>query len=73
VKNLADQNVTWIDQPWAETSDVSPVSAETCDQDVLEPILRKRAEQLGADMRFNTELIEIEQNEDAFWRKHRHP
>ena len=65
VKNLADHNVTWMDQPWAETSDISPVSAETCDQDVLEPILRRHAERLGADIRFNTELIEVEQNEDA--------
>ncbi len=65
VKNLADKNVTWMDQPWSDTADISPVTAETCDQDQLEPILRSHAERLGADIRFSTELLKIEQNDDA--------
>lgn len=65
LKNLADPNVTWMNQPWADTGDISPVTAETCDQDVLEPILRKHAEGQGADIRFHTELLKVEQNAEG--------
>jgi putative polyketide hydroxylase len=34
-------------------------------QDRLEPILRERANELGADVRFNTELINFEQDADG--------
>jgi putative polyketide hydroxylase len=37
VKNLADSKVVWQDAPWADTSHLSPATAETCDQDRLEP------------------------------------
>ena len=65
VKNLADPNVVWMGQSWAETEDISPVTAETCDQDVLEPILRSHAERSGADVRFNTEMLKIEHKEEG--------
>jgi putative polyketide hydroxylase len=36
--------------------------AASCDQDVLEPILKAHAERLGADVRFNTELVDFSQD-----------
>jgi putative polyketide hydroxylase len=61
-KNLSDPNLRWLGHPWADTEDVSAATAETCDQDRLEPILRAHAERLGANVRFNTELIDFEQD-----------
>ncbi|MBO0794260.1 MAG: FAD-dependent monooxygenase [Ktedonobacteraceae bacterium] len=34
-------------------------------QDVLEPVLRARAEQLGGDLRFRTELVAFEEDEEG--------
>ncbi|NGO72874.1 FAD-dependent monooxygenase [Streptomyces boncukensis] len=62
VRTLADPDVAWQRIPWAETGDISPVEAETCDQDVLEPLLRKRAELLGADIRFGTDVTSVSQD-----------
>jgi putative polyketide hydroxylase len=62
MKNLADAEVSWQGIPWSETGDVSPTTAATCDQDQLEPILRARAERLGADVRFHTELLDFTQD-----------
>jgi 2-polyprenyl-6-methoxyphenol hydroxylase-like FAD-dependent oxidoreductase len=61
-KNLSDPNVQWMGEPWADTAQLSAATAETCDQDHLEPILRAHAERLGADIRFNTELVAFEQD-----------
>jgi putative polyketide hydroxylase len=61
-KNLSDPNVHWMGEPWADTAELSAATAETCDQDHLEPILRAHAERLGADIRFNTELVAFEQD-----------
>src|SRR5690349_14158149 len=55
--NLADANVSWQGIPWSDTTDISPTTAATCDQDQLEPILRAHAEGHGADVRFNTERV----------------
>lgn len=60
--NLASPDVQFQGRPWADTADLSAASAETCDQDRLEPILRAHAQRLGADIRFGTELVELEQN-----------
>jgi 2-polyprenyl-6-methoxyphenol hydroxylase-like FAD-dependent oxidoreductase len=62
-KNLVDPDVHFMGLPWAGTSDFSATTAETCDQDRLEPILRAHAEQLGADVRFGTELVALEAGE----------
>jgi 2-polyprenyl-6-methoxyphenol hydroxylase-like FAD-dependent oxidoreductase len=40
MKNLSDSEVAWQGVPWADTSDISPTTAATCDQDRLEPILK---------------------------------
>src|SRR6266542_1773190 len=62
MKNLADAEIAWQGIPWSDTSDISPTTAATCDQDQLEPILRAHAERLGADVRFNTELVDFAQD-----------
>jgi len=65
MKNLADGEIAWQGVPWSDTSDISPTTAATCDQDQLEPILRAHAARLGADVRFNTELIDFTQDGDG--------
>src|SRR5215510_14001394 len=65
MKNLADPDVSWQGMPWSDTSDVGPTTAATCDQDQLEPILRTHAERHGADVRFNTELLDVSQSRDG--------
>lgn len=42
----------------------SPCAGAAIPQDKLEPILRKRALELGADLRLGTELLRVEQNEN---------
>ena len=61
MKNLADSDVSWQGIPWSDTTDISPTTAATCDQDQLEPILRAHAERHGADVRFHTELVRFTQ------------
>ncbi len=61
-KNLSDPNLQWLGKPWADTTDLSAATAETCDQDHLEPILRTHATRLGADIRFSTEFLGFEQD-----------
>jgi 2-polyprenyl-6-methoxyphenol hydroxylase-like FAD-dependent oxidoreductase len=63
--NLASPDVHFQGKPWADVQDLSMASAETCDQDRLEPILRAHAEKLGADIRFGTELVELKEGEDG--------
>src|SRR6266571_2726898 len=45
--------------------DSSPALGSCVAQDQLEPILRARSEQLGGDLRFGTELVAFEQDEDG--------
>jgi 2-polyprenyl-6-methoxyphenol hydroxylase-like FAD-dependent oxidoreductase len=65
MKNLSDPEINWQGLPWADTGDLSPATAETCDQDRLEPILRKHAEERGAQIHFNTELVSFEQDDQG--------
>jgi putative polyketide hydroxylase len=65
MKNLQDSEIAWQGVPWSDTSDLSPTTAATCDQDQLEPILRAHAERHGADVRFNTELVDFAQDAEA--------
>lgn len=65
MKNLTDSDVAWHGVPWSDTSDISPTTAATCDQDQLEPILRAHAEKRGADVRFDTELVDVTQDPDG--------
>ena len=62
-RNLADPEVQWSEVGWPDATPYSPTQPATCDQNVLEPILRRHAERLGATMRFNTEFEALEQDE----------
>jgi putative polyketide hydroxylase len=51
-----------------DTSDVgvlSPAGLGTAGQDKLEPVLRRHAEELGADLRFDTPLVSFSQDDDG--------
>ncbi|WP_270881625.1 FAD-dependent monooxygenase [Paenibacillus aestuarii] len=45
-------------------SEESPARGSFIAQDILEPILRKHAEQNGVDLRYNTEMISFAQQQD---------
>ncbi|HEY6539924.1 MAG TPA: FAD-dependent monooxygenase, partial [Ktedonobacteraceae bacterium] len=45
--------------------DSSPARGSQIAQDLLEPILRTQAERLGGNLRFGTELVAFEQDEDG--------
>lgn len=64
-KNLSDPDIAWTGAAWPDASPFSPTQPATCDQHVLEPILRARASSLGADIRFNTELLSLEQDREG--------
>lgn len=61
-RSLADPNIQWGGPAWPDASPYSPTQPATCDQHVLEPILRHCAERLGADTRFSTEFLSFEQD-----------
>ncbi len=61
-RNLADPDIRWSDVAWPDARPYSPTQPATCDQHVLEPILRNYAERAGADIRFNTEFSSLEQD-----------
>lgn len=73
---------TWIEEhPWTPGeegsygAEVSPVHAIAITQDRLEPLLRDRALELGADIRLGTELVSLKQDADevtATVRCHKH-
>ncbi|MGB3483409.1 MAG: FAD-dependent monooxygenase [Mycobacterium sp.] len=70
VESLAGQ---WFEEyPWSPpataasmAADHSPVRASAIAQDALEPILRKRAIELGADLRLGTELVSFDDHGDG--------
>src|ERR1051326_6454672 len=61
--NLSEASITW-ERPtaWPDTGDISPVTSATLDQDKLEPVLKAHAESFGAEVRLNTELVDLEQD-----------
>ncbi|HVU69007.1 MAG TPA: FAD-dependent monooxygenase [Ktedonobacteraceae bacterium] len=60
-ESLAGKELGWITQDATE-SDLSAVLGSITGQDMVEPVLRKHAEELGCDLRFSTELISFEQD-----------
>jgi 2-polyprenyl-6-methoxyphenol hydroxylase-like FAD-dependent oxidoreductase len=48
-----------------ETTPLSPTQEVICSQDVLEPVLRERAEALGADVRFSSAMTEFTQDAEG--------
>ncbi|MBS2533183.1 FAD-dependent monooxygenase, partial [Catenulispora sp. NF23] len=49
----------------SQVNALSPARLGTAGQDKMEPILRRRAEELGADLRFDTELVSFGQDADG--------
>ncbi|MEU2365642.1 aklavinone 12-hydroxylase RdmE [Streptomyces noursei] len=49
----------------ADLDALSPAALGTAGQDALEPLLRRRAEELGATLRFDTELVSFDQDDDG--------
>lgn len=52
--------------------DVSPTERVFISQSLLEPLLRTQAEQLGADLRFATEMVSFEQDDAGVTARLRH-
>ena len=72
VESLAGQwleDSNWTPQkagqhkPQASVMDYSPQTGASIPQDLLEPLLRNRARELGADLRLGTELVRFVQDE----------
>lgn len=71
VESLTGKEIGWFEPPYHKYSNkdilqISPVKRwGVCAQDVLEPILRKRIEEIGiADLRFNNELLLFEEHKE---------
>ncbi|HEY0754188.1 MAG TPA: FAD-dependent monooxygenase [Ktedonobacteraceae bacterium] len=60
-ESLAGKELGWITQDATE-SDLSAVLGSITGQDMIEPVLRERAQELGCDLRFSTELVSFEQD-----------
>ncbi|WP_405395073.1 FAD-dependent monooxygenase [Microbispora hainanensis] len=58
-ETLAGEWATWIAPPAdeVEAADLSPTVPYSCDQQRLEPILLRRARELGAEVRFRTTAV----------------
>jgi 2-polyprenyl-6-methoxyphenol hydroxylase-like FAD-dependent oxidoreductase len=64
-RNLSDPDVQFMGKAWSAEGGLSAVTAATCDQDRLEPLLRAQAERFGASIRFHTEMLSFQQDEDC--------
>lgn len=65
-ETLADEEYMPVAEPASEgIGDISPSPGAPIDQDKLEILLRARAEALGADIRFSTEMTAFEQDDDG--------
>jgi len=66
VESLSGEQIaTYIADINSGVADVSPSVRFFMTQQALEPILRTRAEELGADLRYGTELVSFEQDADG--------
>ncbi|TDC99915.1 FAD-dependent oxidoreductase [Nonomuraea deserti] len=68
-RNLADPDPHMIMEDEVEElaflTDITPVAIVGAPQAEIERVLRRRAEALGADLRFSTELLSLDQDEDG--------
>jgi len=65
-RTLSDPAIEWMmPSAWPGVDGLGPADPATCDQHVLEPILRAEAARLGADVRFGTELVSCGQDPDG--------
>jgi putative polyketide hydroxylase len=63
-ESLVGQELGSVTQDTTSSS-LSPTCGCIIGQDALEPVLRAHAEELGGDLRFHTELISFEQDENG--------
>lgn len=63
-QSLAGQELNLVTQDTTSTN-LSPVSGCIIGQDAIEPAIRARAEELGAELRFHTELVSFEQDAEG--------
>jgi putative polyketide hydroxylase len=65
-ESLAGKELGWLAQNISESnSEITPVAPSFISQSLLEPILQKRAIELHSDLRFNTQLLSFEQDENG--------
>ncbi|MBY6241920.1 methanobactin biosynthesis FAD monooxygenase MbnF [Methylosinus sp. Sm6] len=65
-ESLTDPPIRTLGAPgWSDTSRLSPARMCSAGQDRVEPILLRRARELGADIRFCTELVSFTQDENG--------
>ncbi len=73
VESLAGKELTYFIANLNEgVRDVSPTVRIFITQSLLEPLLKQRAEELGADLRFATEMISFEEDRDGVTARIRH-
>lgn len=66
VESLAGREIAnYFDNLNAGVEEFSPTIRLFLDQDALEPILRERAEQTGAQLRYRTEATSLDQDDDG--------
>nr|BAJ52694.1 putative polyketide hydroxylase [Streptomyces sp. TA-0256] len=67
MESLAGRQAPGFSRDYLESGaeDVSPTGWTLCEQDELEPLLRERAEESGADLRFGHELVGHSQDADG--------
>ncbi|MCG5218871.1 FAD-dependent monooxygenase [Streptosporangium soli] len=65
LESLAGAEFARSDLPTAALGELSPSSWALCSQDRLEPLIRARAEKLGAEVRFGQELRSLTQDADG--------
>src|SRR5438552_4910068 len=66
VESLAGKELTYFISNLNEgVRDVSPTERVFISQSLLEPLLRSSAEELGAQLRFGTEMVSFEQDVDG--------
>jgi 2-polyprenyl-6-methoxyphenol hydroxylase-like FAD-dependent oxidoreductase len=66
VETLAGKELAWFIPNVNEgVRDVSPTVRLFITQKLLEPLMQKRAQELGADLRFSTEMIAFEQDAEG--------
>ncbi|MDN5617291.1 MAG: FAD-dependent monooxygenase [Kocuria sp.] len=65
-QTLSDDLSTWIAPPAedVESQNLSPTTPYSCDQQVLEPIVLKAARRFGADVEFDSAVLELGERAD---------
>jgi 2-polyprenyl-6-methoxyphenol hydroxylase-like FAD-dependent oxidoreductase len=64
-EDLAGEHRPWIGEESVEPGVLSPCRPRACDQRRIEAVLRRRAVELGADLRFATELAGLDVTADG--------